>query len=340
MFLIPREKPVVENLNSYYVDIAKLIEHYQGEVGAGVVHFQSPVSEAVLFFDEQSIVNGFLDHRRQHFHGTDAVERVVEGAGRNNFTISVYRILPERLYFWANLPKSKVVYADLTSEFTNLEGLIRKLEAEKFTGYIDVEVKNAQGGLLFIYKGEVIGGSSADGAGNLDRSEQYRQDLIQRSKEYGGNFNVSRVMLDEPVTAKMAAPEQARNTSKADSGSREAKIDSARVMEMLGGLLYALESVVRSNRKIRGDFETLLNRKFVEKVDKYEFLDPFAAEFRYAEGKAQFTGSADQKKLVAAVAECVTEIAENHGLLVRLQKNLEVWRREFADEISAFDIRL
>lgn len=338
MFLIPREKPVVENLNSYYVDIARLIEHYQGEVGAGVVHFQSPVSEAVLFFDEQSIVNGFLDHRRKHFHGKNAVERIIEGAARNNFTISVYRILPERLYFWANLPKSKVVYANLTSEFTDLEGLIRKLEAEKFTGYINAEVKNEQGGLLFIYKGEVIGGSSADGAGSLDRSKQYRQDLIQRSKEYGGNFNVSRVMLDEPGAPEIPAPKRTKDSGKADS--RETKIGSARVMEMLGGLLYALESVVRSNRKIKGDFETLLNRKFVEKVDKYEFLDPFAAEFRYSQGKAQFTGSADSGKLVAAVAECVTEIAETHGFLVRLQKNLEVWRKEFADEIAAFDIRL
>ncbi|MFP3999387.1 MAG: hypothetical protein ACLFUN_06045, partial [Desulfobacterales bacterium] len=65
MIIIPREKPVVQELNSYYLDIDKLIEHYQGELGAGAVYFRSQAAEAVLFFDEQSLVNGYIEDRRQ-----------------------------------------------------------------------------------------------------------------------------------------------------------------------------------------------------------------------------------------------------------------------------------
>lgn len=346
MILIPKEKPVVENLNSYYLDIRKLIEHYQGEIAAGVVHFSSPVCEAVLFFDEHHLLNGFLEDRKQRIHGREAVKGILALEGRSNFLVSVYRILPERLYFWANLPKAQVIYKDLTSEFTDLEGLIRKLESEKFTGYIDVALNNDEGGLLFIYNGEVIGGSATDGAGNVDRTRQYREDLIRRSKQAGGKFNVSRVLLGERKAAAAADPGAAAaagaGPAEADSSpaARSGDSGSGRVMEMLGGMLSALEAAVRSSRKIKMDFDRLLNKKFVEKIGKYDFLDPFAAEFKYSGGTIRFTGDAGPRELVAAVTECVSEIAEANGLFPELQKRLEPWRKAFEKEITGYSVDL
>ena len=42
MIIVPKEEPAVENLNSYYLDIRKLIEHYQGEIGSACIHFEAP----------------------------------------------------------------------------------------------------------------------------------------------------------------------------------------------------------------------------------------------------------------------------------------------------------
>ncbi|MFP3980044.1 MAG: hypothetical protein ACLFUY_01515 [Desulfobacterales bacterium] len=351
MIIIPREKPVVQDLNSYYLDVDKLLEHYQGELGAGVVYFKSPVAEAVVFFDEQNLVNGFFEDRKHSLSGQEAIDRILQKAAKNNFTVSVYRILPERLYFWANLANSKMIYQELTSEFTDLEGLIKKMEGEQLTGYIDVELNNSEGGLLFIYKGQVIGGSSADGAGSVDRSREYRDDLIRRSKEYGGKFNVSQVYLEgeareaEAVDGerKAAAEPGAKTRSTRKPGRRSSKKDAVnrrRVLEMLQTLLAALESQVRASRRIKSDFETLLNKKFVEKIDKYEFLDPFAAEFKYSAGQVRFTGNARLSELVAAIEECVYELAEANGLLSPLRRQLDSWRTEYVDEIDRFDVRL
>ena len=351
MIIIPREKPVVQDLNSYYLDIDKLLEHYQGELGAGVVYFKSPVAEAVVFFDEQNMVNGYYEDRKHRLSGREAIDRILEKAAKNNFIVSVYRILPERLYFWANLPNSKTIYQDLTSEFTDLEGLIRKMEGEALTGYIDVELSNSEGGLLFIYEGQVIGGSSADGAGSVDRSREYRDDLVQRAKEYGGKFNVSQVYLEAearpaqaPDEKKKAAEEPETKTrsarGKSERSSKNDAVSRQRVLEMLQKLLAALESQVRASRRIKSDFETLLNKKFVEKIDKYEFLDPFAAEFKYSGGKVRFTGNARLSELVAAIEECVYELAEANGLLSPLRRQLDSWRTEYADEIERFNVRL
>ncbi|MCF8093766.1 MAG: hypothetical protein K9J79_00235 [Desulfobacteraceae bacterium] len=347
MIIIPREKPVIQQLNSYYLNIDKFIEHYQGELGAGTVHFRSSSAEAVLFFDEQSMVSGYLEDHKQKVHGKEVVGRIIEMVAGNNFVVSVYRIPPERLYFWANLPNSKPRYKDLTSEFTDLEGLIKKMEGEQLTGFIDVELNNGEGGLLFFYNGQVIGGSSADGGGSVDRSREYRDDLIRRSKEHGGRFNVAEVFL-EPEEGSTAGNDQMQKG--AAGGSKTAgrpqgtggavQINRERVLEMLRELLATLESVVQENRRIRSDFETLLSRKFVEKVDKYEFLDPFLAEFRYAGGKVSYEGDAQWGELVNAVWECINEIAQANGLSNQLNRRLDDWRKRFAGEIKEFDINL
>ena len=36
MVIVPRGNPVFENLNSYYLDLRRLLEHYQGEMDAQI----------------------------------------------------------------------------------------------------------------------------------------------------------------------------------------------------------------------------------------------------------------------------------------------------------------
>ena len=196
MIIIPREEPAVQDLNSYYLKIDKLLEHYQGALGTGVVYFKSPTSEAVVFFDEDNLLNGFYKDRKEEFKGKAALNKIIETSSVNNFSVSIYYILPERVYFWANLSNAEELYTDLSSEFTDIEGLIKKIEAERLNGYIDVKLNQDKGGgFLFFYNGEVIGGASARGGGELDRSAEYRDDLIERSRKFGGLFNVKKINL-------------------------------------------------------------------------------------------------------------------------------------------------
>ena len=63
MIIIPEKKPVVQNLNSYYLDIKRLIEHYQGELGSGGIYFKSSFAEGAIFFDEDTILNGTFQNK-------------------------------------------------------------------------------------------------------------------------------------------------------------------------------------------------------------------------------------------------------------------------------------
>ncbi len=359
MIIIPKEKPAITNMNSYYLDMQKLIEHYQGELGAGVVYFKAPKMQCALFFDEYQVVNGCCEEKKKMTVGKAAIDRIVKLSSLKNFSVSVYWIRPDRLYFWANLPNSEVMYSNLSTEFTDLDGLIRKMEAEKLTGCIDVRLHgDFKGGLLFFFNGEVIGGLSAKNKESIDRSSSFRDELIAQSREHGGKFSVSRIVMEEkasrsasPAVAfrekKKSEPSRSKTNAEtkqkktpAPSGTSKPETDTARALAMLEDLLRTMEQVVRSNRKIRHDFETLLNQKFVEKVDKYEFLDPFAAEFRYSGGSVSYTGEAGARVLVEAISECVSEIAENFDLTPHLRKELHPWRNKFANEVIAFDLRL
>jgi hypothetical protein len=368
MIILPREEPVVVNLNSYFLKIDKLVEHYQGEVGTGCIYFKSPLSEAVIFFDEANLINSYYSDRKDQLLGKNAFNKIIDTSPINNFSVSVFHIIPERLYYWANQAHAEVLYSDLNSEFTDIDSLIHKLEAEKHNGYIDVKLnQNLGGGTLFLFNGMIIGGVSEKGDGSLDRSIEYRKKLLSNVNKVGGVFNVKKIPLNiKPISIPVTKSEPALPVikhSKPTSGPRPdsrpvpkieqkpeikpptAKIsvprkDTKRALEMLEALLSLLERVIQSNRKLKVDFETLLNKKFAEKADKYDFLDPFFDEFRYANGRVDYAGKASTDELVAAITECVREIVLSLGIVAIFRKYLESWKKGFANEIIDFDIEI
>ncbi|MGD8667431.1 MAG: hypothetical protein PVI58_15595, partial [Desulfobacterales bacterium] len=92
MVVIPSQQPVLENLNAYYLDIRKLLEHFQGEIGSGGIHFKSHTAEGVLFFDQDQLLSGFLQEKNNTLSGHEAIERLLQAGKAYNFIVSVYQI--------------------------------------------------------------------------------------------------------------------------------------------------------------------------------------------------------------------------------------------------------
>ena len=326
MIIVPKEKPAVENLNSYYLDIKKLIEHYQGEIGSACVHFQAPSAEGVIFFDKDDLLNGFYRDSEGESEGNAVIDLLVEAAINHNFAISIYQIDPEKVYFWANIPAAEKIYKDLSAEFTDLEGLIKKMGSEKLTGFIDVSIGDAkESGLIFFDSGEIIGGSFSWENGEFKNSDESRSFLIQKTKELGGIFNVSRISLKKEGIDHESESLEQEGTSN--------------VLTMLESLLSVFERIITSNKEIKSNFSTLLKKKFIEKADDFVFLDPFAAEFEYADRKIIFTGDAGDEELVNGLTECVKEIAEEVGILSQLNDELGPWSEKYKKDLEKFHVK-
>ena len=190
MVIIPRAKPVLENLNIYYLNVKKLLEHYQGEIGCGGVYFKSHAAEGAIFFDKDDILNGHFKDKTIELSGREAIERLLDAGDKYNFSVTIYEITDAEVYYWSSIPSAEKIYKNLSTEFTDLEGLIKKMISEKLTGYIDVSLdQGKEAGLIFIINGSIIGGSYSWNNGKPTPNKENQQLLIRKTKEKGGIFN-------------------------------------------------------------------------------------------------------------------------------------------------------
>jgi hypothetical protein len=92
------------------------------------------------------------------------------------------------------------------------------------------------------------------------------------------------------------------------------------------------------HKKMKERFHTLLKNKFIEKADKYLFLNPFSDEFEYADRKISFSGKASDEELVRGVVESVKELTEELGLYRSLSIKLTSWARKYQKELERFGL--
>lgn len=339
MIVIPKENPLIKDLNSYYLNIERLFEHFQGVVDSGCIYFKSPSSEGAVFFDEENIINAVFQNKTKLIKGHEAVNILMGESGSNNFSVAIFEIIPERIMFWANVADAEDLHKDLSTEYTDLEGLINKKISEKLTGYIHVLFEAGDVGVLFLLNGEIIGSTTSEDKWQLNRTEELRLKLIEKSREKGAVLNVKsiplKMMIDDypPASQAVVQPVESTKSDKEEAGPADAEV--LRIIPMLQTLMRIYEKFILGNKKIREDFDTILKRKFIEKVDTYDFLDPFAAEFQYVNGKITYTGNTDLNEMASGLMQCLIEIAEENGMKKWLKKHLGPWEEKYAKEIHA-----
>lgn len=327
MITIPKGKPVVENLNSYYLVINKMIEHFQGELGSGCVHFSSSSVEGVIFFDKDDLLNGVFKNASGETIGDTAIIHIIKASAVQNFTINIYKIDSDKVYFWANIPYAKKIHSNLSTQFTDLEKLIKNMSSEKLTGFIDISIDNGkEGGFIFFSNGELVGEFYSGAGKNQNTSKNDLALLIEETNLKGGVFNVSGI----PLKPGMTAIKEKESVSLASRGR----------FDMLEELLAIFEKIVASQKKLRIDYNNMLKKKFLEKVTKYEFLDPFTADFKYVNRKIDYVGKSKTKDVMIGVVECVRELANDLNLSSILTSHLQSWFEKFDQEIKQFGIRL
>lgn len=325
MIIVPKEKPVKGDLNTYYINVDKMLEHFQGEIGSGGVFFKSTTAQGVVFFDKDELLNAFFQEKDKKITGQEAIDYLLNAGFSHNFKLDVYRIAQEEVYFWSSLTTAEILYNDLSTDSTDLESLIKQSNAEKLTGIIEATIKGSkEGGLIFISNGELIGGSFSWFTNDQTSSKKNMEILSKKLKEHGGGFKVYKIPLNSGI----------QNGTAAASGS-DAQFD---VITMLEDLFRIFETLYTSKKNSSSEFKNVLRKKFVEKADEYHFLDPFAAEFEYSNNKITFTGDADGKTLADGVILSVKELAEELGLLPELQKYLSLWYTKYQKQLADLGI--
>lgn len=330
MIIFPKENPVVERLNSYFLDMPRFIEHYQGEIGTGCAALSSAAVEAAVFFNKDDLISIIMDRRDADGSQLIEMEDIVEITKGENFSVNLYGMEEAFVDYWANLPNATVIYKNLSTDFTNLEKLIAKMQAERLTGFIDVMLNADSGrGQIFFCSGRCLGASHSWEDWRLNTAGNLWYTLMAKASDAGAVFNVLRLPLE-----KAGAPPQRPTGDGADGNGRQ------RTLEMLEALLGQLETAMAAESRIKGDFRVLLKKKFVQKAEQFPFLDPFAAEFEYREGRIECRRDVRNGELLAGVSEAVGELVAELGLEPGFHEALYPWREKYADIIRRFRVHI
>ena len=91
---------------------------------------------------------------------------------------------------------------------------------------------------------------------------------------------------------------------------------------------------------MKADFSKILKKKFVENAEQYAFLDPFAAEFEYADQRIKFSGIATDQELIDGVTHSLTQLAQELGLVPQFLFNTEVMVRKIFEANTEFQCKV
>ena len=323
MVVFPEDKPVIQNIHASYVDMAKLVTYYQQQIEAGCVHLQAAQADGVLFFNKHGIVNSRFRDQNRELDGREAEDQLLQPSG--DMQIHVYEIAAEQQTFWSQMQSAVAIYANLSTEFTDLAKLLKKMAVEKLTGYIDVNlVQPGEQGRIFLVEGKFIGGTYAWSSGRLLPGKQDLETLIRKAAQAEGTFNVFSIASNAPPSETEDTPVQ--GSLPADG------------LDALTKLLALFEQTVSESKTAKGDFQTHLKKKFVQNVDRYSFLDPFAAEFDYHDGAITINGNIDEAQLAEGVITALAALADELDLSRLLPPHLKSWRERFGDKFEKWGL--
>jgi hypothetical protein len=305
IIVIPKNAPVIQNLHSYYVDVRKLIEHYQGEIGCGGILLSEPAGEGAIFFDKDGLLDGAFRSPEQSIIGRNAVEHLAECGSACNFRISVFRLSARAVYYWASIPAAESSGRELSAEAVDLDGLIERLASERMSGYV-AATDGRREAAIFLDTGRIIGGAYPWSGGDFSDVPGHPAQFVLWCQDRKALCRVGRIPLSLV------------NGGVASAGS---EADTIAMLEELIGLAEEVLTVHR----VQPGFDRRLKQKLLAKAERFPFLDPFVGEFEFSDRKIRFSGDTPHRELVEALTETVTELAAEAGAKDVFRERLAGW---------------
>lgn len=292
--LFPKDRTIYANLNTSFTAFDALLADLAFKRTTGHVDVTFPGYQGALLLSGGEIVQAVEVVEGEKVTGPAAAHHIIARAGEKNGSITVFGLAPEIVALIQRVIDARPLYRDLTSAFTSLERLIAKLRSDGLTGYVEVSVGEGQGmGIIFLSAGEPVE-CVFQGSGEATTGNQALESIVQSVTNVGGSFNVF-VEAGAPAAASPTAAAPAPQ----DAAFREE-------------LLAFWEDVISRTEKLAdglskpGRFMTAFKEVLVSRASTYPFVDPFAADFQYANGHITFEGALPDD-LSKALGDCLSD---------------------------------
>ncbi len=328
----PVSTPVLQGLNSYYIRVEKLIEHFHGEIGTGVIYFRGALNEGAVFFESGYFQESFFKSHSIFFTGGNAFKEIMEHCRKNNCEIYVYSLESDQVYLWSEILKAvKISSEKKVLSRSDLEKEIEDYKKNRSTGYILIQGRRNRFGLFFAY-GELAGfllKGQVYLPGELNQADFFKQIFALLSEEASISFFKEKVGRGKESSISSIPAKEKKNSD---------TIPMDEVCNAMGQAIKILEDCINNNKKIKLGFHPLLKKKFMEHLDEYEFLDPFAADLIYKKGVIKFYGDGDSKKIVESILICLSELAQETVNMKKMPSLYKNWLKKYGYITDKFNI--
>jgi hypothetical protein len=330
----PDLNPVLKGLNTYYIKTDKLIEHFQGEIGTGVIYFKGPVTEGTVFFESDHYIKSFFKKNDKIISGDAAFSLIMENCEKSSYEIYIYYLEPDEVYLWSEILMSVPVNLGIELNSKSIRGMLEDFTENRDTGYfITGNTKNTYG--IFFAYGEVSG-YLINGDIFLKNSKDYEKFLKDFLKFLDKNETKTDIYKKALKTNKN---DQRNQISSPEKSGFDTGFPTEETIGIMAEFIFIFEDFVSKNKKIKSDFLPMLKKKFIEYIDDYDFLDPFAAEFVYSQGKIKFSGVTDERSFVESLFKCILEIASENGQIANMEKLYKNWSDKNHDLIEKYNLK-
>ncbi len=327
--LLPKEKPFLTGLNSYYLDIEKFIQHLQGEIGSGCVYFDSPDQELLIYFDEYDIVRGVIQDSGEQALISNQLAHILVPLQKKSFQVTTYYLDADSIFFWGQMPAFRRAQDALTSDKVRLPDLIFRLNQKEFSGFIEISIDGKEGcAVLFFHEGQRRGGSYYWATGGLSPSDADYNTLLGMLQKNEGVYTLGYFTSDplSPIAEENLVPtNSAEETLPGEQSGTDgpAKEDISELNTALNAFIAAFTQTVK-NKKNKTEPLIDLKLKFIDFSEIYSFLDPYhhLCEINN-DGTVTIAKTVSEKDAAEGIIDCAWMVIEDYKLHKKFRVTLQ-----------------
>ena len=148
---VPKDNAVLKGLNSYYVDLDKLLEFYKASMFSGCVYFKGHEVEAVVFLSNDLIQRVIFEENGVQLTDEVALQAITEKTANSNFLIDIYELSEEILKFCCNIPDAETLHSDISTEIVDIKQTAAETSGRQDNGFSGNRLGRGRGQEIYVF---------------------------------------------------------------------------------------------------------------------------------------------------------------------------------------------
>lgn len=303
--MIPRFETYYTNLHSSFLIFDEFLEFLKNEILNGFVLIENNNKKAYMFMFEGEPLS-CLTTTDTGYKKISPIE--FSSLPAKDSFVSTCRCFHEQVDFFSKAHTAKQVYNILSKDNIDPEKLINQCRTEKFTGYMETGDKVFKKKIyIYFYKGVILGSM------NLNKTDCY----FEKAPD---NTSIRNKLLNIEMNLYQLSSDVLDHAKKRRS-----------LINCFEKIFNGFETQCRNK-----DFSLVWRKCALELSDKFVFLDPFAGEFNYKNGKIDLWEKININIAAHGIDELIRLIAKRTGIPVH---NITTLKNKYSTILADYEIK-